>query len=175
MKFIPYVKFSLSWCTEVIARLAAPIFRSAQWNIGPLFFLCRPCALRSIVPYLLKQRRYFTVYTHLTLDQQSVNIYIYIYIYIYNEHLLPVSIWQRANARNVGLYYPYWQYTNLFIFQFSCSFTMPTQARSTLQLLYIYGFVTYLIFLWKKATWEYYGKLLPCKLYFALLAYIRGS
>ena len=28
------------------------------------------------------------------------------------------SLWQRANARNVRLYYPYWQYTNLFIFWF---------------------------------------------------------
>ena len=26
--------------------------------------------------------------------------------------------WRRANARNVGLYYPYWQYTDLFIFRF---------------------------------------------------------
>ena len=30
----------------------------------------------------------------------------------------PVSLWQRANTRNVRLYYPYWQYTNLFIFRF---------------------------------------------------------
>ena len=29
-----------------------------------------------------------------------------------------VSLWWRANARNVRLYYPYWQYTNLFIFRF---------------------------------------------------------
>ena len=31
-----------------------------------------------------------------------------------------VSLWQRAcaNARNFRLYYPYWQYTNLFIFRF---------------------------------------------------------
>ena len=29
-----------------------------------------------------------------------------------------VSLWRRANARNVRLYYPYWQYTILFIFRF---------------------------------------------------------
>ena len=28
------------------------------------------------------------------------------------------SLWQRANARNVRLFYPYWQYTDLFIFRF---------------------------------------------------------
>ena len=33
--------------------------------------------------------------------------------------LTKISLWRRANARNVRLYryYPYWQYTNLFIFQ----------------------------------------------------------
>ena len=30
----------------------------------------------------------------------------------------PVPLWRRANARNVRLYYPYWQYTDLFIFRF---------------------------------------------------------
>ena len=29
-----------------------------------------------------------------------------------------VSLWRRANARNVRLYSPYWQYTDLFIFRF---------------------------------------------------------
>ena len=28
-----------------------------------------------------------------------------------------VSLWRRANARNVRLYYPYWQYTDHFIFR----------------------------------------------------------
>ena len=32
----------------------------------------------------------------------------------------PFSLWRRANARNVRLYYPYWQYTDHFIFRF-CS------------------------------------------------------
>ena len=29
-------------------------------------------------------------------------------------YLFSVSLWRRANARNVRLYYPYWQYTDLF-------------------------------------------------------------
>ena len=29
-----------------------------------------------------------------------------------------VSLWRRANDRNVRLYYLYWQYTDIFIFQF---------------------------------------------------------
>ena len=29
-----------------------------------------------------------------------------------------VFLWRRANARNVRLYCPYWQYTDLFIFRF---------------------------------------------------------
>ena len=33
-------------------------------------------------------------------------------------YLFSVSLWRRANARNVRLYYPYWQYTDLFIFRF---------------------------------------------------------
>ena len=33
-------------------------------------------------------------------------------------YLFSVSLWRRANARNVRLYYLYWQYTNLFIFRF---------------------------------------------------------
>ena len=28
------------------------------------------------------------------------------------------SLWRRANARNVRPYYPYWQYTDLFIFRY---------------------------------------------------------
>ena len=45
-----------------------------------------------------------------------------------------VSLWRRANARNVRLYYPYWQYTDHFIFQFiytayiSLSLTLETLA-----------------------------------------------
>ena len=32
--------------------------------------------------------------------------------------IVSVSLWRRANARNVRLYYPYWQYTDHFIFRF---------------------------------------------------------
>ena len=35
---------------------------------------------------------------------------------IYNN-FKSVSLWRRANARNVRLYYPYWRYTDLFILQ----------------------------------------------------------
>ena len=43
-----------------------------------------------------------------------------------------VSLWRRANARNVRLYYPYWQYTNLFIFRFVSLLCI----RSTLRLFH---------------------------------------
>ena len=33
-------------------------------------------------------------------------------------YLFSVSLWRRANAQNVRLYYTYWQYTDLFIFRF---------------------------------------------------------
>ena len=54
-------------------------------------------------------------------------VYIYIYIYM-------VSLWRRANARNVRLHYPYWQYTDLFIFR-SCISNLPTQHTT---FIYIY-------------------------------------
>ena len=43
-----------------------------------------------------------------------------------------VSLWRRANARNVRLYYPFWQYTNLFIFRFLSLLCL----RSTLRLFH---------------------------------------
>ena len=46
-------------------------------------------------------------------------------------YLFSVSFWRRANARNVRLYYPYWQYTDLFIFRFVSLLCL----RSTLRLL----------------------------------------
>ena len=33
-------------------------------------------------------------------------------------YLFSVSLGRTANARNVRLYYPYWQYTDPFIFRF---------------------------------------------------------
>ena len=44
-----------------------------------------------------------------------------------------ISLWRRANARNVRLYYPYWQYTNLFIFPFVSLLCLG----STLRLLHL--------------------------------------
>ena len=46
---------------------------------------------------------------------------------------------QWANAWNVRLYYPYWQYTDFFIFRFEffCSPQLPLQWRS--QELYVAG------------------------------------
>ena len=50
---------------------------------------------------------------------------------------LLVSLWRRANARNVRLYYPYWQYTDLFIFRFVSLLCL----RSTLRLFLLVDFV----------------------------------
>ena len=45
------------------------------------------------------------------------------------------SPWRRANARNVRLHYPYWQYTDLFIFRFV---SVLCQRRTLRLVLYIY-------------------------------------
>ena len=51
-----------------------------------------------------------------TLSDVRANIVVSV---IYVLHFLfSVSLWRRANARNVRPYYPYWQYTDLFIFRF---------------------------------------------------------
>ena len=60
----------------------------------------------------------------------SKGMHYYIYICI------SVSLWWRANARNFRLYYPYWQYTDHFIFRFLSLLCL----RSTL-CLYIYIYV----------------------------------
>ena len=49
-------------------------------------------------------------------------------------YLFSVSLWRRANARNVRLYYPYWQYTDLFIFRFNWISTLPTQHTTFIAL-----------------------------------------
>ena len=36
---------------------------------------------------------------------------------------------RRVNARNVRLYYPYWQYTDLFIFRFASLLCLPSTLR----------------------------------------------
>ena len=43
-----------------------------------------------------------------------------------------VSLWRRANARSVRLYYPYWQYTDLFIFRIK-TFNCPCIRLSSRQ------------------------------------------
>ena len=47
-------------------------------------------------------------------------------------YLFSVSPWRRANARNVRPYYPYWQYTDHFIFRFVSLLCL----RSTLRLFH---------------------------------------
>ena len=41
-----------------------------------------------------------------------------------------VFLWRRANDRNVRLYYPYWQYTDLFIFPFVSLLCLRSTLRS---------------------------------------------
>ena len=60
-------------------------------------------------------------------------------VYMY----LPVSLWRRANARNVRPYYPYWQYTDLFIFRFVSLLCL----RSTLCLLHVGGKGSFWLFI----------------------------
>ena len=49
-------------------------------------------------------------------------------------NLFSVSLWRKANARNVRPYYPYRQYTDLFIFRFVSLLCLP--LRRTLRLYY---------------------------------------
>ena len=59
----------------------------------------------------------------------KLNRYIdYMRISYRSEGYGSVSLWRRANARNVSLYYRYWEFTNLFIFRFSKNATL-TQGR----------------------------------------------
>ena len=53
------------------------------------------------------------------------------------HRFLPVSLWRRANARNVRLYYPNWQYTNLFIFRFVSQLCLRSTLRLYKLILYI--------------------------------------
>ena len=54
---------------------------------------------------------------------------------LYLPTYLPIypPVWQRANAQNNRLYYPYWQYNNLFILWFVSLLCL----RSTLRLFYL--------------------------------------
>ena len=55
-------------------------------------------------------------------------------------YLFSVSLWRRANVRNVRLYYPYRRYTNLFIFRFVSLLSL----RSTLRLFHVCIYLTQL-------------------------------
>ena len=47
-------------------------------------------------------------------------------------------LWRRANAWNVRLYYPYWQYTDIFIFRFVVYLYLhaPKEARLFTKTIY---------------------------------------
>ena len=49
-----------------------------------------------------------------------------------------VSLWWRANARNVGLHYPYRQYTNLFLCRFVTQSTQHTKLIWDYQLNWLF-------------------------------------
>ena len=73
-------------------------------------------------------------------NDDSVTLYVsyvkYLFkkaIYIIVFYLFSVSLWRRAFARNVRLYYPYRQYTNLFIFRCVSLLCL----RSTLHIIYL--------------------------------------
>ena len=54
------------------------------------------------------------------------------------------SLWRRGNARNVRLYYPYRQYTDLFIFRFVFQHCLRSTLRLYIQCLFnIYTIMTF--------------------------------
>ena len=55
-------------------------------------------------------------------------------------HLFSVSLWRRANARNVRPCYPYWQYTDLFIFRFVPLLVVSCISISTTTFFLLYCF-----------------------------------
>ena len=73
------------------------------------------------------------------------------------RHSILVSLWRRANARNVWLYYPYWQYTDLFIFRFVSLLCL----RSTLRLFDIRKVLFFyaLVCIPRESRFVYQGKL----------------
>ena len=58
------------------------------------------------------------------------------YTVFFEFFLFSVSLWRRANARNVRLYYPYWQYTDLFIFRFVSLLCLRSTLRLFLHTIY---------------------------------------
>ena len=47
--------------------------------------------------------------------------------YFHCAGIFPLSLWRRANARNVTLYYPYWQYLHQPFYILICISTLPMQ------------------------------------------------
>ena len=59
------------------------------------------------------------------------------WIYIRKIITHVVSLWRRANARNVRLYNPYCHYTDHFIFLFTFRFVSEHCLRSTLDFMFL--------------------------------------
>ena len=55
--------------------------------------------------------------------------------------LIVFSLWRRANARNVRLYYPYRQYTKLFVFRFVALCTLVSDRRAVVPKWCVHGIV----------------------------------
>ena len=88
----------------------------------------------------------FVVFSHL-IGLLSVTWLSLMFFCCFFLNLFSVSLWRRANARNVRLYYPYRQYTDLFIFRFIFRFVSLLCLRSTLRLFS----VTWLSLLWRNS------------------------
>ena len=68
---------------------------------------------------LLLIMHYYAFIMHLLCIYYAFIIVSYIYSLF---SLFTVSVWRTTNARSVRVYYPNWQFTNIFIF---CIFTQP--------------------------------------------------
>ena len=111
----PHLTLLVEWpirCMQCVHSIVKLYILWAYWstlkiaNDLPIFAFYY--ALLCICYYLSHLIGLFSV-TWLSLLYKFTRFFIY---------FLHVSLWRRANARNVRLYYPYWQYTNLFIFRF---------------------------------------------------------
>ena len=77
---------------------------------------------------LLLIMHYYAFIMHLLCIYYAFIIVSYIYSVIY---LFSVSVWRTANARNVRVYYPYWQFTNIFTFWFVSLLSLVLRAEKT--------------------------------------------
>ena len=139
----------MEWKGETSTLLSTKALKSHLFT--PLFmFIHLPLIYFAPPPRLLidfknsKWLTYFCIllcicycFSHL-IGLRSVTWLFLLYKFTRFFHLFSVSLWRRANARNVRLYYSYWQYTDLFIFRFVSLLCL----RSTLRL---YLLVNYLL------------------------------